>query len=201
MPETLCVYCSSSNGLSDDWYNLAGDLGRQMTAAGYDLVYGGGNVGLMGALAESVKTGGGNVIGVIPEKLHRKGLSYAGCDELVVTRDLRERKAVMEARADAFIALPGGFGTLEEILEVLALKQLEYHNKPIVLINHDGYFNALQAQFETAYERRVIKRGHSRLYHFARTPAAALAHIQTYEPPDHEEKWFTDVRPPSPTQQ
>jgi uncharacterized protein (TIGR00730 family) len=114
MSQTLCVYCSSSDAVAPIFFETAAEVGARLARQGYALAYGGGRIGLMGALARAVHQNGGRVIGVIPEFLHSKGLAYEAADELVITRDLRERKATMEARADGFVTLPGGFGTLEE---------------------------------------------------------------------------------------
>src|SRR5512134_3823260 len=112
MPKTICVYCSSSEALDPSYFQAANELGAQMAQQNCALVYGGGRIGLMGALARAVRDHGGKIIGVIPQSLKEKELAYEACDELIITKDLRDRKAIMETRADAFVALPGGFGTL-----------------------------------------------------------------------------------------
>ena len=140
-----CVFCSSAGGLPEAYRQAAHDLGRELAERGHRLVYGGGNVGLMGELARSVHEHGGTVVGVIPQGLVDRELAYDPADELLVTQTLRERKAEMDARADAFVALPGGFGTLEELLEVLTLRQLRLHDRPIVLVNVAGYWDPFLA--------------------------------------------------------
>ena len=131
MTKNICVYCSSSNLLDDVYYEEARTLGRLMATNGFGLVYGGGNVGLMGVLAKAVHQYNGHVFGVIPHALKNKeGVAYEIADELVITDSMRERKALMYENAHAFIALPGGIGTLEELTETLTLKQLGYHNQP-----------------------------------------------------------------------
>lgn len=147
----ICVYCASSDNLPASYFGAARALGRGMAERGWPLVYGGGSVGLMGALAAEVHTGGGTVIGVIPQMLLDREVAYVRSDELVVTTTLRQRKQIMDDRAEAFIALPGGFGTLEELLEIMTLRQLGYHNKPIIIVNVGGYFDALLAQFERIF--------------------------------------------------
>ena len=182
MSKTLCVYCSSSRILEQHYYDMARRLGTLMAEADFDLVYGAGNMGLMVAVAEGVRNGGRRVTGVIPEKLRDLGLTWEKCDEVIVTPDLRQRKAIMEQRADGFIALPGGFGTFEEVLEVIALKQLQYHNKPIVILNYDHYYDRLADLFEEAYTRSVIKDQYRDVYEFADTPEEAIQRIIAYEP-------------------
>jgi len=168
----------------------ASALGALMAAQKLTLVYGGGKVGLMGAVARAVHANGGKVIGVIPHYLRKKEVAYEQADELIVTKCLRERKAIMEERADAFVALPGGFGTLEEILEILTLKQLEAHGKPIAFLNTNGFFEPLLAMFERLYQEQFTKcdyRGH---YHIAEAPSDVLAHFDAYRPPAKVHKWF-----------
>lgn len=186
--KAICVYCSSSDALDPAFYEAADALGSEIAAQGCTLVYGGGRTGLMGAVARAVQASGGRVVGVIPQALAAHG--YAAADETITTRDLRERKAIMESRADAFIGMPGGFGTLEEVLEVLTLKQLRFHDKPIVLLNTLGYYDHLIKLFEHIYEQRFAKAAHRQLYHVAPDARHALAYIQTYQPPDIPAKWF-----------
>lgn len=170
----LCVYASSSTAVAPEYLDAAAELGTRMAAHGHTLVYGGGNVGLMGALARAVHDGGGRVIGVIPEKLRDLELAYEAADELLVTTTLRERKLAMESRADAFIALPGGFGTLEEVMEILVLRQLGYHWKPVVFLNTAGVYTPLFAFFERLVRDRFVKPEQSRLYGIAETPEEVL---------------------------
>lgn len=144
MPHCICVYCAASQRVAARYLQLAEQVGVRLAQAGYELIYGGGDVGLMGALARSVHRHGGRVVGVIPEALQeREGIAHELADALIVTQTLQERKAIMFTRADAFLVLPGGFGTLEEFMEVLTLRQLGYHHKPIVLLNYDGFFDLL----------------------------------------------------------
>src|SRR5688572_10363682 len=125
MPKLLCVYCASSDRLDPKYYAAAAELGREMVLRGWGLVYGGGWTGMMGAVARAVKQNKGHVVGVIPEFMKVRELAYDEADELVTVITMRERKLLMETRADAFVALPGGWGTLEEILEILTLRQLD----------------------------------------------------------------------------
>jgi uncharacterized protein (TIGR00730 family) len=147
----VCVYCASSNQIAEDYIDAARALGVGMAQRGWSLVYGGGSVGLMGTLAETIHATGGNVIGIIPQALLDREVGYLAADELIVTTTLRERKQIMDDRADAFVILPGGFGTLEEMLEIITLKQLQYHTKPIIIVNIKGFFDSLLAQFKQIF--------------------------------------------------
>lgn len=186
----VCVYAASSESLAPHFFAAAEELGSSLAARGLTLVYGGGKVGLMGACARAVHAGGGRVVGVIPAYLRTVELAYEGADELIETTDLRERKATMEARADAFIALPGGFGTLEETLEVLTLKQLRQHAKPIVFLNTAGFFDPLLEMFNRLYAGRFTRPENAGLYHVAATPHDALAHLASYEPRPLTGQWL-----------
>lgn len=186
----VCVYCSSSDAVSPLYFQAAEALGAGIAARGCDLVYGGANLGLMGALARAATAAGGRVIGVIPGALRERGLAYEEADELIITRDLRERKAIMEQRADAFVALPGGFGTLEELLEMLTLRQLRMHDKALVLLNVRGFYDPLAALFEQLYRERFAKPFRD-LYHVAPTAEAALAYLDGYTPFLAPAKWFS----------
>jgi uncharacterized protein (TIGR00730 family) len=191
--KTICVYASSSDALKKEYCDAAFALGQAMTRLNYDLVFGAGDVGLMGQCARGVKKGGGRVIGVIPEALNKPGIVYPQCDELFVTQTMRQRKQMMEERARGFIALPGGFGTLEEVLEILTLKQLRYHNKPIVLLNIRGFYDGLLEQFEHIMRENFAKEASRQLYTLASDPQEAVEMIERYVPPVIEEKWFTHV--------
>lgn len=188
--ETVCVYAASSDAVGPEYVMAARQLGRLLAENGCTLVYGAGRIGLMGIMARAAQEYGGRVIGVIPEKLHSMELSYKSADELIVTRDLRERKAVMEDRADAFIALPGGFGTLEEIMEVLTLKQLWYHQKPLVFLNINGIYDGLIAFFDRLIAEQFIKDDHRELFHVCATPEEALEYFRRYQPRPQTSKLF-----------
>ncbi len=138
-----------------------------MASRGYTLIYGGANVGLMGVLARTSHEHGGKVVGVIPEALRDRELAYTDADELIVTSNLRDRKKIMEERADAFLALPGGFGTLEEVVEEITLRQLGLHDKPVVLLNTDGYFDPLLRYFDHIFAERFAPQHAEELYRVA----------------------------------
>jgi uncharacterized protein (TIGR00730 family) len=191
-PKAMCVYCSSSDAVDPTFFDSAAQLGALIARRGWTLIYGGGRIGLMGALARAVHQNGGQVIGVIPEALRAKGLAYPAADELVVTRDLRERKAVMESRADAFVGLPGGFGTLEELLEIVTLKQLKFHTKPIILVNTRGFYDPLRHMFERIYQERFAKPDYRQLYHITSDTKDIFSYLEAYQPAQVEDKWFED---------
>lgn len=182
-PLHIAVYCSSSNRIAKHYVEAAERLGTLMAKHKHTLVYGGGDVGLMGKIARAMHEEGGHVIGVIPEALKAiEGVAYDLCDEMVVTQTMRERKGIIYERSNAFIALPGGYGTLEEFLEMLTLKQLHYHNYPIVVLNTAGFFTPLFAFFDQLIDLHFARPPSRDLYYVASTPEDALAYIEAYVP-------------------
>ena len=196
MNKVICVYSSSSCTIDQIYFQTAEKLGKAIVGRSDILLYGGGLIGLMGATARAVHQTGGKVIGVIPEALNVKEVVYDSCDELIVTEDLRTRKAVMDARSDAFIALPGGYGTLEEILEIITLKQLAYHNKPIVILNINHFYDQLLMQFDILIEQHFAKPECRKLYFVTDDVNEALTYIDTYKADPIRKKWLTDVEEP-----
>lgn len=190
MNNAICVFCSSSDAVDPPYFHAATRLGELIATAKRPLVYGGGNIGLMGAIARTVHKHGGHVVGVIPYALRAKELAYTASDELILTKDLRERKAIMFERASAFIALPGGFGTLEEMIEVLTLKQLGIHDKALVFLNIEGFYDPLVTMFEHFFEHRFAKPISRDLYRVATTPEDAMHYIDTYQPAPISQKWY-----------
>jgi len=175
----ICVYCASSDHIDSAYGDAARDMGRRLAKNGHTLVYGGGQVGLMGIVARQVHAGDGHVVGVIPEKLKdREGVAYDVADELIVTQTMRERKQIMYERADAFAVLPGGYGTLEEFMEVLTLRQLGYHQRPIALVSVDGFFDPLMDFFDRLRTQRFTRADPDTLMHLTTTPAEALARLE-----------------------
>jgi len=173
-PPNVTVFCASSNHVGDSFKEMADEFGRLLAGEGCTLVYGGGDVGLMGILARSVHAHGGRVVGVIPHALREiEGVAYETADELILTDTMRERKGIMYERADAFVALPGGLGTLEEFLEVVTLRKLGYHDHPIYLVNSDGFYDALLDFFGALVERRFSKPAERELFE-AVTDGAAV---------------------------
>ena len=152
----ITVYCSSSNRLDPEFYDMAQAVGESIARRGLTLVYGGGGVGLMGAVAKAAKSAGARVEGIITTYLLGREQGWDECDELVVVETMRERKRVLEERGDAFLVLPGGLGTYEEFFEILVGRQLNAHQKPIGVVNAHGYFNPLVAMIEHAIEHRFV---------------------------------------------
>jgi len=189
MTRALCVYCSSSDRLNETYYAAADRLGRLMVERGWSLVYGGGHTGLMGSLSRSVKAHGGKVVGVIPEFMKEKELAFDKADEMITVATMRERKLTMEARADAFLALPGGWGTLEEILEIITLRQLDVLRKPCVLLNQGGFYDDLLRLFERMISEHFTKPSSRQLFGVARTVDEAMDLIES-SPTVAEIKWF-----------
>ncbi len=161
-------------------------LGRES----FDLVFGGADVGLMGITARAAKNSGTRVVGVIPRSFLEKGIAYKDADELILSNNLRDRKEIIESKSDAFIALPGGFGTLEEIIEILTLKQLMFHNKPVVFINTNSFYDNLIAQFETGYQENFAKKEYKELYYVSKSVENAINYIKHYTPKQLPGKWF-----------
>jgi cytokinin riboside 5'-monophosphate phosphoribohydrolase len=176
---SVCVFCSSAGGLPEAYRSAARDLGAELARRGHRLVYGGGRVGLMGEVARAVHEHGGTVTGVIPQGLVDRELAYQAADELLVTGTMRERKAEMDARADAFVALPGGFGTLEELLEVLTLRQLRLHDRPVVLVNVAGYWDPFLAMAQDMVDQGFAPMGEGTLFQVAKTAAEAVELAET----------------------
>jgi uncharacterized protein (TIGR00730 family) len=191
MDKVICVYSSSSNSIDAAYFEMAAELGKTIALNKDVLLFGGGMRGLMGATATAVYEHGGRIVGVIPRALNQKGVVYETCNELIVTKDMRKRKSVMDARSDAFIALPGGFGTFEELLEIITLKQLKYHTKPIVILNVNGYYDFLLKQFDQIIDQHFAKPESYSLYHVTSDVTNALDYISNYTPIVFKDKWLT----------
>jgi uncharacterized protein (TIGR00730 family) len=159
----ICVFCGSNNGARPEYGVAAKELARLLAAQDIGLVYGGGNVGLMGTLADAMLQAGGEVIGVIPQSLVAREVAHRGITELRVVQTMHERKALMNDLSDAFIAMPGGFGTLDEFFEVLTWSQLGYHGKPCGLLDVAGYFRELLAMIDRAVAEKFLAPAHRAL--------------------------------------
>ena len=190
-PQSICVYSSSSDIVDPIYFELATALGAAIGGRGDRLVFGGSSTGMMGVAARAVKDHGGEVVGVIPEVMLGSPYVFDRADEIVTAKDLRARKAEMETRADAFGALPGGLGTLDEVVEILAAKQLHFHQKPIVLLNFKDFYAPLAVFFEHLFRERFASAEHHRnLYHLASDIEEALSYIDAYAPAPFPVKWF-----------
>lgn len=178
MQRTICLYCGARSGADPVFGETAAAFGRAVAERRWGLVYGGGNVGLMGVAARAALEAGGRVVGVIPRGLLEREQGLDSVSELIVTETLRERKAIMFERSDVFVALPGGFGTLEEVVETLTLRQLRYHDKPIMFLNTAGFYDPLLAFFEHAVTAGFVAPAHLGLYAVADDVPGLLALIE-----------------------
>jgi len=185
----VCVFAGSSAGSRDEYQDAARALGRTLAERGIGLVYGGARVGLMGIIADATLTAGGQAIGVIPAALVAREIAHEGLTELRIVSSMHERKALMADLSDAFIAVPGGWGTLEEFFEVLTWAQLGLHRKPCGLLNVLGYFDGLLSFLEHAVGERFLRREYASMIAVAASPAALLDRLGSYAPPSVE-KWI-----------
>ena len=187
---SVCVFCGSSPGTRPAYHRAAQQVGERLAGRGIRIVYGGGRVGLMGAIADAALQAGGEVIGVIPEALLRKELGHPGLSHLHVVDSMHERKALMAELADAFIALPGGYGTLEEFCEVLTWAQLGIHQKPCGLLDVGGFYQPLVALFDHAVAEGFVHPDHRALVLCEQDVDRLLAAMEQYTPPETI-KWIT----------
>jgi uncharacterized protein (TIGR00730 family) len=184
------VFCGSSSGSRPEYGDAAREVGSLLAARGIDLVYGGGAVGLMGMLADACLGGGGRVIGVIPVGLFSREVGHTGVTELHEVGSMHERKQLMYERSDAFLALPGGYGTLEELAEVTTWSQLGLHAKPVALLDVAGFWNPLVHQLDAMVAEGFLRAANRKLVQLTRTPEEALEHLAGAEPL-LVEKWIT----------
>ncbi len=191
---SVTIFCGSSDAVDPKYFAAAVELGEKIARRGWRLIYGGGSVGLMGALARAVLDAGGHVTGVIPRALLDLGVGETKVSELVVTDGLRDRKAIMDERGDAFVALPGGLGTMEEILEALTLKQLGYHRKPVAVLDLHGFFDPLWSQFQRGIDEGFIKPEFLDLWYPAPDVDALVRYLEGYEPHRYGLKWTNRTR-------
>ena len=188
----VCVYCGSSPGKDPAYREAGARLGRELAERGLGVVYGGASVGVMGAVADAVLAAGGEAIGVIPHALALKEVAHDGLSRLHVVESMHERKALMADLSDGFVALPGGWGTMEEIFEILTWAQLGIHRKPCGLLNAAGYFDGLFAFLEHAVEERFVRAEFQGLLILESDPVNLLDRFAAYEPP-RVHKWITEA--------
>ena len=189
--KTICIFASSSSDIERIYFKEAYTLGIEIAQNGYNIVYGGSCLGLMGEVTQAAKLRGSEVTGIMPEKLYNLGIESGNCTKFILTKGMRERKAKMDELSDAVIALPGGFGTLEELAEMIVQKQLGYNNKPIVILNINNYYENLISFFNSAIEKNFAPKISSELYFMANTPKEAVEYIQNYK---FEEKNYLDKK-------
>jgi len=188
--KSICVFCGSSLGALEVYAEAAAATGRAIAEKGYLLVYGGAKVGLMGTVADAALAAGGEVVGVLPRALQEKEIGHEGLNELHLVGSMHERKALMAELSDAFIALPGGVGTLEEIFEVWTWGQLGYHKKPCGFLNIEGYYDHLIAFLDLQTREGFTKKVMRDMVQIAETPEDMLERFGSYEPPTAP-KWIT----------
>lgn len=179
---TLCVYCGSRPGSSPDYADAARAIGREIGQRGWQLVYGGGRAGLMGVVADAALEAGASVVGVIPRSLMQRELGHAGLSELHVVETMHQRKTLMAERSDAFLALPGGIGTFEELFEVWTWRQLGYHDKPVGLLDVTGYYRALLGFLQHAQAQGFMAPEQNELLQVDTDPVALLDRLGTLVP-------------------
>ena len=174
----VCVFCASSEAVDERYKQLAADVGAEIARRGHTLVTGGGRVSMMGRVASAAREGGAYTVGVIPRALDRVEVSDTEADELLLVDTMRERKALMDARSDAFLALPGGLGTLEELLEIWVARSLGMHTKPVVVLDPDGIYGGLREQLDRLAEHGFVRPEALRACAWASTPADALDAVE-----------------------
>jgi len=188
---SICVFCGSADGLAPEYTNAAFEVGRLLAREGITLVYGAGRTGLMGCLAEGALQSGGNVVGVVPVGLESPQLIYtSGLTQLEIVADIQTRKARMMELSEAFITLPGGYGTMDEMFEALTWSQIGRHRKPCGFLNIDGYFDPLMAWIERAYRDHFIYEEHLRLFVEDKTPAGLMKKLADFHFPENIERWL-----------
>jgi uncharacterized protein (TIGR00730 family) len=188
----LCVFCGSSSAVRPHFKVAAREFGALLANRGIGVVYGGGSVGLMGEVATGALQAGGRVIGVIPEKLQALELGRSDLTELHVVKDMHGRKKMMADLSDGFVALPGGFGTLEEVFEAITWTQLSYHEKPVGLLNVDGYYDALVLFLARAMAENFVRHQHAGLIQVSLDPVELVTMLEEVELPKLEQ-WIADV--------
>ncbi|HEY6352588.1 MAG TPA: TIGR00730 family Rossman fold protein [Candidatus Angelobacter sp.] len=186
----ICVFCGSSVGARPAYAAAARRLGELMAGRGIGLVFGGGCIGLMGAIADAVLTGGGEVTGVIPDGLMRREIGHRGVTKLHVVETMHQRKALMADLSDAFVALPGGYGTLEEFAEIVTWSQLGIQIKPCALLNIEGYWDGLLAFLDHSVEENFVRQENRDMIVVGTTPEEILDRIRSWTSPKHVEKWL-----------
>ncbi len=191
--KSVCVFCGSSTGIRESYSENARLLGKVLTDNDVTLVYGGGNVGLMGIIADAVIEAGGKTIGVMPKSIAELELAHDNLTELYLVDSMAERKEMMAKLSDAFIAMPGGFGTLDELTEILTYNQLRICDKPMGLLNIDGYFDGLLEFFDHAVNERFVREEHRKNVIVADNPAGLLNKLEMYQPVEIG-KWIEDIK-------
>lgn len=190
MKKKLCVFCSSSEDLNNIYYEMAEDFGKRLAIENFDLIHGGGSIGIMGRIMKAAYENGANVIGIVPEKLNKENIVNEKYQKLIITPDMKFRKEQMRDLSYGFIALPGGFGTLEELLEIITLKQLKYHNKPIVIYNFNSFFENILLMFKHIFVEKFANPEYNRLYFVSSDINQIFDYINNYIPENIYDKYL-----------
>ena len=182
----ICLYGASSTEIDKVYIETVEALGEKMVQGGHTLIYGGGANGMMGAAARGVFRAGGKIIGVVPSFFKVDGVLFENCDELIYTETMRERKQIMENKADGFIAVPGGIGTFDEMFEILTLKQLGRHNKPVVLLNINGYYDSLIKFLDEAVEGKFMTKYTKNMFKVFESIDGVIEYFENYTPDEYD---------------
>ncbi|MBN2893943.1 MAG: TIGR00730 family Rossman fold protein [Bacteroidales bacterium] len=186
----VCFFCASSEALEPKFYSIAKTFGESIVEKNWELVTGGSNVGLMKTLAQTVKSSGGRSIGIIPKMFDDKNLTCLDNTEIIFTKDMQERKKMLFDVSDAFVILPGGFGTLDEMLEIITLKQLGQYKKAIVIYNQDGFYDNMLKQFNVIFESNFAKPQNKNVYVVTQNVEETLNYIENYQEVEIDSYWF-----------
>ena len=192
--KSIGVFCGSSIGSKAIYSQKAKELGELMVKNNMDLIYGGGDVGLMGVIADTVLNNGGNAIGVIPTDLLNKEVGHSSLTKMHITDNMSDRKNLINKLSDAFIAMPGGFGTLDEVMEVLTYFQLGFSNKPVAFLNVDGFYDSIITLFDNILAEKFMKAEHRNNVIFESEPEALLKAINNFEAQEVDSKWIKDLK-------
>ncbi len=189
----ICIFGSSSEQIDKEYLNTAESLGNSIAQKGYGVIFGAGKYGVMGAAARGVSSAGGRLIGVSPKFFIEMEVIYEKCSEIIYTETMRERKAIMEDKSDAFVVCAGGMGTFEEFFEVLTLKQLHRHTKPIIIYNVNGYYNSLIAMMKNAVKENFMSEECNKLYTIAYSEKEIFEHLENYKPYSYNKYDFSGL--------
>ncbi len=179
--KNICVFASASDNIDKKYFDVAKELGEKLAKNSYNIIYGGSNLGLMGEISSSACQFGAKITGIMPEKLYNLGISEGNCHNFIVTKGMRERKAKMDELSDGIVVLSGGFGTLEEVSEMLVQKQLGYNNKPIVFLNTDNFYAHLIDFFNKIIKENFAPKETTTMYFVANTPQEAIDYLKNYK--------------------
>lgn len=180
--KNICVFAAASSVIDEAYLDASYEIGRLIAENGYGLVYGGGGEGAMGCIARGAHDAGGKITGIVPDYLNVDGVIFKNCTELIVIDTLRNRKKIMDDLSDVVIAMPGGIGTIDEFMEMLALRQLCRHEKPVILVNTNNYYYHLIEMLKECIEQKFAKPESKDLFYVAKTPLEAIEYIKSYKP-------------------